>query len=232
MMSQNIVEVQDSTAINTAEFVKLTIFNEYGNTANTSVYTFSSAYQNETIDGQVFLPMGGLLAVGSQNRDIRVTSGDTLISLSGIGGQNIQLVLDTKIRGSEVEVYRGFYLDNQTLGNTYLRFTGIITSYSVTEDRADQTDNYTVVISASSYKNVLQNRVAGRKTNEESWKVFNPSDTSMDRVYGIAGVQFDFGQDPKGRTVIPGGGGGGRGGGGGGPSIPPGFDPSDIRFNF
>jgi hypothetical protein len=40
----------------------------------------------------------------------------------------------------------------------------------------------------------------------------------MDRVYGISGVQFDFGQDPKGRQIIPnyttpGGGGGGGGGG-------------------
>jgi hypothetical protein len=230
-MSQNIYEVQDTSSINSAEFVKLTIFNEYGNTANTSVYTFSSAYQNEIIDGTTYLPMGGLLAVGSQNRDIRVTSGDTLITLSGIGGQNIQLVLDTKIRGSEVEVYRGFYANNGVLGNTYLRFTGIITSYSVSEERADTTDNYTVVVSASSYKNVLQNRIAGRKTNEESWKFFNPSDTSMDRVYGIAGVQFDFGQDPKGRTVIPGasygpGGGGGFDGGGGG-----GRSGDDFREN-
>lgn len=215
-MAQNIPEVQNTSAINTAEFVKLKVFNEYGNTANTNTYTFSSSYKTETIDGQQYLPMGGLLMVGSQNRDLRVTAGDTLITLSGIGSQNINLVLGTKIRGSEVEVYRGFYDSNLTLGNTYLRFTGIITSYAITEDREGQNDNFTVVVSASSYKNVLSNRIAGRKTNEESWKVFNPNDTSMDRVYGIAGVQFDFGQDTKGRVVIPGGGGGGFPGGGGG----------------
>ena len=217
-MAQYIPEVDNTSQIYSAEFVKLTIFNDYSNTANVNVYTFSSAYANETIDGQVYLPMGGLLAVGAQNRDLRVTSGDTIISLSGIGGQNIQLVLDNKIRGSEVEVTRGFYDANGVLGNTYLRFTGIITSYAIQEDRQEQGDNYTVSISASSYKTVLSNRIAGRKTNEESWKFFNPSDTSMDRVYGIAGVSFDFGQDPKGRTIIPGGGspGGGGGGGGGG----------------
>lgn len=218
-MAQYIPEVQDTSQIYSAEFVKLTIFNEYGNTANTSVYTFSSAYNYETIDGVQYTPLGGLLQVGSQNRDIKVTSGDTMISLSGIGSQNIQLVLDTKIRGSEIEISRGFYNANGVLGNTYLRFTGIITSYAVQEDRQEREDNYTVVVSASSYKTVLSNRIAGRKTNEESWKFFNPSDTSMDRVYGIAGVQFDFGQDPKGRQIIPGGGvvpGGGGGGGGGG----------------
>ena len=29
----------------------------------------------------------------------------------------------------------------------------------------------------------------------------------MDNVYSISGVQFDFGQDPKGKYVVPGGGG-------------------------
>lgn len=217
-MSQYIPEVQNTPSINSAEFVKLTIYNDYSNTANVSVHTFSSAYKQETINGTVYLPLGGLLQVGAQNRDLRVTSGDTMISLSGISGNNIAIVLGTKIRGSEVEVYRGFYNNNQVLGNTYLRFTGIITSYGITEDREGQDDNFTVAIAASSYKTVLQNRIAGRKTNEESWKVFNPTDTSMDRVYSIAGVQFDFGKDPKGKQVIPGGG----GGGGGIPGIEPG----------
>lgn len=207
-MSQNIPEVQNTSQINSAEFVKLTIYNDFSNTANTSTYTFSSAYKSEVIGGTTYTPLGGLLAVGAQNRDLRVTAGDTTISLSGVSGNNIAIVLGTKVRGSEVEVYRGFYNNNQTLGNTYLRFTGIVTSYGITEDREGNEDNFTVSISASSYKTVLQNRIAGRKTNEESWKFFDSTDTSMDRVYSIAGVDFDFGQEPKGKQVIPGGGGG------------------------
>lgn len=206
-MSQNIPEVQNTSQINSAEFVKLTVYNDFSNTANTSTYTFSSAYKSEVINGTTYLPLGGLLAVGAQNRDLRVTAGDTTISLSGVSGNNIAIVLGTKVRGSEVEVYRGFYNNNQTLGNTYLRFTGIVTSYGITEDREGNDDNFTVSISASSYKTVLQNRIAGRKTNEESWKFFDSTDTSMDRVYSIAGVDFDFGQEPKGKQVIPGGGG-------------------------
>lgn len=279
-MTQNIPQVQNTSAINSAEFVKLKIFNEYtanstanivlnntyqiytsGNTdwtalgasSNTvgteftatangttgngtaydiSIHTFSSAYTPETIDGDVYLPLGGLLQVGAQNRDLRVTSGDTNISLSGIGSENIALVLATKIRGSEVEVWRGFYDANmqlETANGPYLRFTGIVTSYGITEDRQQQDDNFTVTIGASSYKTVLENRIAGRKTNEESWKVFNPTDTSMDRVYAISGVDFDFGQDPKNKQTYYGGAGGGygnpgRGGGGGGPGGP-GWDP-------
>jgi len=228
MMAQLIPEVDNTSSIYSAEFVKLTIYNEYSNIANVSIHTFSSAYKSETIDGTVYLPLGGLLSVGAQNRDLRVTSGDTLISLSGISGNNIQLVLDNKIRGSEIEVTRGFYDANGVLGNTYLRFTGIITSYAIQEEREGQDDNFTVLVSASSYKTVLQNRIAGRKTNQESWQFFNPNDTSMNQVYSIAGVQFDFGADPKGRTVIPGG--GGRGGGGGGGGGGGDMDPFDNSF--
>ena len=261
-MTQSIPQVQNTSSITSAEFVKLKIFNEYtanttanivinntyqiytsGNTdwtalgasSNTvgteftanangttgngtaweiSIHTFSSSYQNETIDGDVYLALGGLLQVGAQNRDLRVTSGDTNISLSGIDGNNIAIVLATKIRGSEVEVWRGFYDANmqlETANGPYLRFTGIVTSYGITEDRSGQDDNFTITVGASSYKTVLENRIAGRKTNEESWKVFDPSDTCMDRVYSIAGVDFDFGQPPPKNSA---GGGGGRGGGG------------------
>lgn len=267
----------NTTQINSAEFVKLKIFNEYeptdaanitstnwnnytgyfqivtvGNTdwtgmgasSNTagvvfkptangsgngtafdiSIHTFSSSYKNETIPtyaGNTFLgnitylALGGLLQVGAQNRNIRVTSGDTSVALSGISGNNISTVLGNNIRGSELEILRGFYDANSVLTNTYPRFTGIITNYNITEDREADLDNFTVTVSASSYKTVLENRIAGRKTNKESWRFFNSNDSSMDNVYSISGVQFDFGQDPKGKYVVPGGGGypGGPGGG-------------------
>jgi len=213
-MAQVIPEVANNVpSITNAEFVKLTVFNEYGNTANTNVYTFSSSYQSETIGNTTYTPLGGLLAVGAQNRDLRVTSGDTTIALSGVSGNNMAVVLGTKIRGSEVEILRGFYDANMNLTNTYPRFTGIVTSYSITEDRQEQDDNFTIAINASSYKTVLENRIAGRKTNKESWRFYNNNDASMDQVYSIAGVQFDFGQPSKYKTTVPGygpGGGGGR----------------------
>lgn len=258
---QIIPEVANNTTfINSAEFVKIKIFNEYiatpaanitigntyqiysnGNTAWTSIgassnavgtvftansvgtgtgnaydisiYAISSSYKVETIGNIQYLPMGGLLQVGAQNRDLRVTSADTTVTLSGIDGNNIYTVLATKIRGSEMEIIRGFYGTSDgnianlyTLTNTYPRFTGIITTYGIGEDREASDDNFTVSVGASSYKTVLENRIAGRKTNEESWKFFNSTDTSMDRVYDIAGTQFDFGQNPDGRSVVPGAG--------------------------
>lgn len=276
-MTQNIPAVANgATQINNAEFVKITIYNEYpytnanalantstyiiktsGNTnwtsvgassnavgtyftantangnatgngtaANVSVLTFSSSYKAETISGNIYDPLGGLLAVGSQTRNLRATSGETTLALSGIDGNNIYNVLATNIRGSEVEILRGFYDNNMILSNTYPRFRGIITSYGISEEREGTEDNFTVSVGASSYKTVLENRIAGRKTNKESWRYFDSNDSSMDQVYAISGVTFDFGQTPKAGTVVPGGGGFPSPGGGGGGR--PGYDPGDV----
>ena len=265
-MTQIIPQVANNqTQINSAEFVKITIYNENpatnanaitanstyiiatsGNTnwtaigassnavgtyftangvgsgngtaSNVTVLTFSSSYKDETISGNVYNALGGLLSIGPQTRNLRVTSGDTIVALSGIDGNNIFNVLSTKIRGSEVEITRGFYYANMVLNTAngiYPRFRGIVTSYAITEDREGQDDNFSVSVGASSYKTVLENRIAGRKTNKESWRFFNSTDSSMDQVYALSGVAFDFGQTPKPAPVVPGVPGG----------RPPGFGP-------
>lgn len=189
--------------VTSAEFIRLTIYNDVANVADTSIYTFSSAYQYETISGQVYSPLGGLLAVGVQQRDLSVTSASTSVSLSGIGSDNIFMVLEKKIKGSKLEITRGFYDDNMVMTSTAKRYTGIITSYNITEERVDNNDNFTVTVNASSYKLVLQNRTAGRRTNPNSWQQFFPLDTSMTWISSISGRTFDFGQTPTAKAVPP-----------------------------
>lgn len=200
---ENIPQVTNKLLVINAEFIKLTIFNDIANVADTTVYTFSSAYNDQLIDGVNYTPLGGLLSVGVQQRDIRVTSADTSISLSSIDGDNIFRVLGTKIRGSELLIQRGFYDEHFNLTNVYRRFKGIVTSYNINEDMNNDLndDKFTVTINASSFKTVLENRIVGRKTNSQSWKESNPDDTSMDNVYSIAGRTFDFGNAPGVNTT-------------------------------
>ena len=146
--------------------------------------------------------MGGLLGVGVQQRDLSVTSAMTSVSLSGIGSENIFMVLEKKVKGSRIEILRGFYDDNQVLTSTSKRYTGIITSYNISEERVNQDDNFTVTVNASSYKLVLQNRTAGRRTNPLSWNVFFPNDTSMKWISSLSGRTFDFGMPPS-TTLTP-----------------------------
>ena len=123
-------------------------------------------------------------------------------AISGIDGNNMAVVLGTLIRGSKLEITRGFYGGDGNVANNYVltsnahRFTGIVTNYQISEERQDQEDNFTITLNASSFKSVLENRIAGRKTNSESWKEINPTDTSMDRVPSLSDRAFDFGKPP------------------------------------
>ena len=155
-MTTPIPQVNDVPYVNNAEFVKMTVYND-DNT--TTVHTFSSSYKAETINGQVYTPLGGLMMVGMQQRDIRVTSFDTAITLTGVGSDNIYMVLATRLKGSLVEVYRGFYDTEYVLEDAVLRFNGVITSYTITEDLDTdlRNDNFTVTVNCSAYKTILEN---------------------------------------------------------------------------
>ncbi|CAB4153407.1 hypothetical protein UFOVP623_25 [uncultured Caudovirales phage] len=187
----DIPQVDGVPYVNNAEFVKLTIVNS---NTTTTVHTFSSSYKNEVIDGTTYLALGGLLNIGSQQRDLRVTSSDTTITLSGLMSENMYLVLGTQIKGSLIEIWRGFYDDNYILVNTVRRYNGIITSYTITEDIQENIDNFVISVNCSAYKLALENRIAGRKTNSNSWKTFNPTDVSMDKVPALDNAYFDFGK--------------------------------------
>jgi len=186
-----IPEVDNTPYVNNAEFVKLTIVNPDNSTV---VHTFSSSYKNETIDGVSYKALGGLLLVGTQQRDLRVTSSDTTVTLSGLSSENIYLVLGTQIKGSTIELWRGFYDNDYIMTNTVRRYKGVITSYSIHEDLEGQTDNFMISINCSAYKTVLENRISGRKTNTNSWKQYNPTDVSMDKVQALDNTYFDFGK--------------------------------------
>jgi hypothetical protein len=199
-MSTTIAQVQNVPVVRSAEFVKLTISVEG---EDDIVHTFSTSYRHEIVDGVDYSPLGGLLGIGEQHRDLRVTSFDTAISLSGVDpnqfqSENIYIVLNEQIRGSQVEIYRGFYDDDYTLSNFVPRFKGIVTGYNVSEQRERDQDMFNITINCSSYKMVLENNVGGRRTNSVTWKYwYNGQDTSMDNIEKLSGAYFDFGGKPS-----------------------------------
>lgn len=187
--------------IRQAEFVRLTI-----GTAET-VYTFCNAAAPITVDGITFTNLGALLNVGDVQRDMRSTSDDMTIALTGIDPANVSLILSNDIKGSLVEVWRGFFDDNNQIITTpttqfFKRYQGIINSVSITEDFQTElrTRIATCSISCSSMRKVLENRLSGIKTNQSSWQFFYPDDVSMNRVSTISNTYFDFGKTPQTQT--------------------------------
>jgi len=218
-----------------AEFVRLTITDPVTYSGSTQVpgathtYAFSNSYRTETIPAtntigsttpatDTFVALGGLVSISGHQRDLQVTSYDTQISLIGIDRTQIKNVLQlglnsngttyhSGLKGGLVEIFRGFYDSNyQLVGTIQLRYTGVVTSYTIKEEKTQDIDAFSLTLQVSSYKTVLENRFAGRHTNGMSWNKFinpylsdgvtpNPAyDTSMDRVYAIANGTFNFGQ--------------------------------------
>jgi hypothetical protein len=181
-----------------AEFVKLTV-----GTAAT-VYTFCNAAAPITVGGITFNNLGALLNVGDVQRDMRSTSDDMTIALTGIEPANISVILSNDIKGSLVEVWRGFFDANNQIITTpttqfFKRYQGIINSVSITEDFNSElrTRIATCSIACSSMRRILENRLGGVKTNQSSWQFLYPGDTSMNRVATIANTYFDFGKPPQ-----------------------------------
>lgn len=187
--------------INHAEFVRLTV----GNIG--TVYTFCNAAAPITVSGITFSNLGALLNVGDIQRDIKATSDDMTISLTGIDPANIGIILGNEIKGSLVEVWRGFFDSSNQIITTptqqfFKRYQGIINSVSITEDFniEARTRIATCSISCSSMRRVLENRLSGVKTNQSNWQFIYPNDTSMNRVSEISNTYFDFGAPPQRQT--------------------------------
>ena len=192
-----------SANIRHAEFVRLQIGNPV-----TTTYSFCNAAAPITVSGITFSNLGMLLQLGDIPQDIKSTSDDITISLMGIDPTNVGLILSSNIKGSTVEIWRGFLDSNNQIITSpttqfFKRYTGIINSVGISEDFNDQarTRVATCTISCTSMRKVLENRIAGLRTNQKSWQFFYPSDTSMNRVAAISNQYFDFGAPPKTGSV-------------------------------
>jgi hypothetical protein len=150
------------------------------------------------------------------------------IQLTGIDPTNVGIILGNEIKGSLVEVWRGFFDTNNQIITTpttqfFKRYQGIINSVSITENFNTEMRQRiaTCSIACSSMRRILENRLSGMKTNQDAWQfVYGTSETSMNRVAQISNTYFDFGSPPMtqtqaSETTVTYDGGGGDGGGGG-----------------
>lgn len=194
------INAVNSPSIIHAEFVRMVV----GQTGSTTTYTFCNAAAPVTVNGITFTSLGALLGVGDVQRDIKATSDDMTISLTGIDPTWVSVILGTYIKGSTVEVWRGFLDSNNQIITTptqqfFKRYQGIINNVSISEnfDSQARIRVATCSVSCSSMRRILENRMSGVKTNQQSWQFFYSGDASMNRVATIANMYFDFGKPPQ-----------------------------------
>ena len=166
-----------------------------------TIYRLANTYNPITYNGEVYTPLGNFMGMNEIQDELRATNNKLSISISGIpsgvdGEPNyVSLMLTTKIKGSRVQVYRVFFDpdSNQILSNqVYLRFSGYISNYTLTEgsDPESLQGTNTITVDCSNIHGILENQVIGRRTNATDFD----ADTGMYRVSIISGTNFDFGK--------------------------------------
>ena len=192
-----IAPVDNTNNIRFADFVRVT--------SPDGIYRFSTAPMEITVpsvDALPFNALGQLVKVNDVTRDIKSTANETTFSLIGIDTANLGFVLGQQIKGSKIEAWKGFFNTNGELitaggsGGLYQYFNGFVSTYVISEQWMEEVRSYVgvITVAASSIQLILQNRIAGRYTNNSSWQFFNSVDTSMDRVAVIQNVNYFFGK--------------------------------------
>lgn len=84
-------------------------------------------------------------------------------------------------------------------GGLYQYFNGYVNTFSISEAWMEEARAFTgvVTLSAASFQLVLQNRTAGRFTNDAAWQSFTAGDTAMNRVNFISTINYQFGKTPS-----------------------------------
>jgi hypothetical protein len=193
----NIAPVQNTNNIRYADFVRVTTPD-----ATYRFATTPSALTIPAVDSQPFSALGVLMKVGNTQRDIKSTANETVFTMVGIDTAMLGWVLGNQIKGSKIEAWKGFFNTDGELitdggtGGLYQFFNGYINSFSIQETWMEEVRQFSGVISvaASSIQLILQNRTAGRYTNDNNWQYFNPGDTSMNRVSFVTNINYQFGK--------------------------------------
>jgi hypothetical protein len=196
-------DVSNYASIQSNLFVRIAI-DEYQATPNagytSQVLRFSDMLTPFTINSESYLGVGRLMSISETTSELRVTGNTLTITLGGIPNSSIYEIINSKVKGSSIKVYRALFNSAtgaflSITGNPMGRFDGFINNYSLNEeyDPMARTATNTLVLTCASKIDSLSNKVAGRRTNPESQKKYFSTDPSMDRIPNLVDADFNFG---------------------------------------
>lgn len=164
--------------------------------------TFSDYHKNYSIDGTNYTGLGSLMGIGQNRDEIRATSADTTVTVSGIPTTVVSDILNYPLNGCSMTVWRVFF-DPVTgtalsiTGNPLQKFTGYIDNFAITEAPGTYSEpgTVTLTLTARSQMDLLARKRSGRATNPTDEKRFFPADLAMDRVPTLSKSKFNFGAE-------------------------------------
>lgn len=165
-----------------------------------AVLTFSDYHKSLTLGGTNYLGIGQLLAITNTSHNLRAAPDDISISISGIPSSNITDIINNRVKGSSIKVYRAFFDPTTGLllnitGNPAGKFQGVVSNFEISDDldMGDDVGTITLTLTCTSVVALLNNKITGRRTNPIDQELFYPGDKSMDRVPSLAKSNFNFG---------------------------------------
>jgi len=189
----SVLNLTSYSALQSNLFVKVTL--------SGSTLLFSDKLESTVIAGDTYVGLGKLLAISGSNSELRSSSQELTISISGVPDTSITDIINSEIKGSSVIIRRGLFnaasgaFLSAVAGNPIIRFTGYVNNLSFEEnyDIDTKTSSNTMILTCASNVDILNNKVQGRKTNIESQRKYFPTDLSMERVSTLESSYFDFG---------------------------------------
>jgi CBS domain-containing protein len=182
------IDLSSYRSIQTNLFVRLVI-------PGYSTLTFSDYHRNYTISGTNYTGLGQLLAVGNTEDSLRAAPSELSISISGIPSTNVTDIINNRIKGSECQVFRGFFDVNtgellSIAGNPAGKFQGVVSNYDIADDldMGSDTGTVTLTLTVTSVVELLQNKINGRRTNTQDFP-----NGDMARVLPLQKSNFNFG---------------------------------------
>lgn len=162
---------------------------------------FTDRMVSTSLEGDTYVGLGKLVSITGSTSELRASSNDLTITISGVPDTSISEIINSRIKGSSVTVYRGLYdassgqFLSSVTGNPVIRFKGFVNNISLEEDYdvENRVSTNTIVFTCSNVVDIFENKIAGRKTNPSSNKKFFSTDISMDKVPNLTSTEFDFG---------------------------------------
>ena len=182
------IDLSAYRSIQTNLFVKLDI-------PGYDVLYFSDYHKDYTFGGHTYDGLGQLVSISDTNDDLRAAPGELSLSIAGIPTTNVTDILNNPVKGSECEIYRGFF-DVDTgeripiAGNPAGKFRGIVSNYDISDELSmgDDTGTISLLLTVTNIVALLQNKTNGRRTNAADFP-----DGDMNRVLPLQKSNFNFG---------------------------------------
>jgi hypothetical protein len=172
-------------------FVKLSI-------PGKPVETFSDYHRSYSFGGNTYQGLGSLLNITDINDNLRASADEIAVSISGIPSQNVNLILNNKIKGSRLEIFRGYFnpitaAPIAQVPTPLAIFRGVVSNFEISDELEGDTGSVVLIITVSNFISLLENKFAGRRTSPSDQDFFFPGDKSFDRVPALSKSNFNFG---------------------------------------